>query len=178
MKSKLIAVSAVSAGFSAIFLTFGAYFEFFDLVGVVFASIFAVLPIYFNSYKGCFLSYLSGGVIAFIFSGFNIFSIVFPIYFLFFGLYPPIKYIAYDKNFNKTLFTVLTLVWCIIAAVGSYYYYILIIGEELFVGLPQFIVDYAILFVILVAILFYFVFDRFVRVARILIQRNLGRFIK
>ena len=35
MKSKIIAVSAIAAGFVAIFLTLGAYIEFIDLIGVV-----------------------------------------------------------------------------------------------------------------------------------------------
>lgn len=178
MKSKIIAVSAFSSAFSALFLTIGAYFEFFDLIGVVFASIFTVLPIYFNSYKGCFLSYLVGGIIAFIFSGFNLLSIVFPIYFLFFGIYPTIKYIAIDKNFNKTLFTILTLIWAIASAIGAFYYYVLIVGQDLFTGLPEFFSNYAILFVILVGIIFYFVFDRFVFVARGLVYKYLGKIIK
>lgn len=178
MKSKVIAVSAFSAAFSALFLTFGAYFEFFDLIGVVFASIFSILPIYFNSYKGCFLSYLAGGVIAFIFSGFNLLSIVFPLYFLFFGLFPTIKYMGMDKNFNNVLFTILTLVWCVLSAVGAYYYYMIVLGVSFFTSLPQVFTDFALIFVFLVAVVFYFVFNKFVLVARLLINKYLGKIIK
>lgn len=178
MKSKVIAISAFASAFSALFLTIGAYFEFFDLIGVVFASVFTVLPIYFNSYKGCFLSYLAGGIIAFIFSGFNIFSIVFIMYFLFFGLFPTIKYISTDKNFNKTIFNFVSIIWCILSAIAVYYYYLMVLGESFFTGLPQFFIEYAIVFVILFGVVVYFVFNRFVSIARILINHYLRKIIK
>ena len=86
MKSKTIALSAISAGFVAIILTVGAYVEFTDVFMLAVSSIFVLLPLYFNSYKGSILAFIVGGVIAFLVSGFNILSIVFPSYFGFFGI--------------------------------------------------------------------------------------------
>ena len=71
MKSKIISISAISAGFIAILLTIGSYFEITDLITTVVASCLVLLPLYYNSYKGMILTYLVGGVIAFMFSGFN-----------------------------------------------------------------------------------------------------------
>ena len=87
MKSKVLALSAVSASFIAVFLTLGAYIELVDLVAVVVASIFVLLPLYMKSYKGSLLAYLAGGLLAFLISGFNILSLVFPAYFAFFGIF-------------------------------------------------------------------------------------------
>ena len=46
------------------------------------------------------LAYLAGGVIAFLCSGFNILSLVFPAYFLFFGVYPIVKTKLVETNFR------------------------------------------------------------------------------
>ena len=53
MKSKFIAISAVSASFVAIVLIVGAYISFFDVYALLLSSVFVILPLYFNTYKGC-----------------------------------------------------------------------------------------------------------------------------
>ena len=116
MKSKIISLSAVSAAFTAIALTVGAYFEFADVFALVISSVFVILPIYLKSYKGSLLAYLAGGIIAFLCSGFNILSLVFPAYFLFFGIYPIIKTKLIETNFNKYVGFVFGLIWFIIIA--------------------------------------------------------------
>lgn len=65
MKSRVIALSAISAAFVALFLTLGAYIEFINIISVIVASVFIVLPMYENSKLGSFLAFLAGGVIAF-----------------------------------------------------------------------------------------------------------------
>ena len=62
MKSKLLSISAVSAGFVAVFLLIGAYFEIADLFTSVISSVFVTLPLYYKSYKASFLAFLAGGV--------------------------------------------------------------------------------------------------------------------
>ena len=86
MKSKLITISAISSALITIVLTIGAYIEVADLLALVVATIFVALPLYFNSYIASILSFLAGGILALIFSGFNFLSVVFPAYFGFFGL--------------------------------------------------------------------------------------------
>ena len=49
MKTKLIALSAISAALTAIMLSLGAIFELIDLVVVCFAPIFFSMPLYFDS---------------------------------------------------------------------------------------------------------------------------------
>ncbi|MDY6367007.1 MAG: hypothetical protein SPL13_00600 [Clostridia bacterium] len=177
MKTRVLTLSAISASFVALFLTLGAYIEFIDLLAVIIASIFVLLPIYYESYLGCFLTYLAGGALAFIISQFNFLSLVFPLFFGFFGLYPFLMCMSADKKFNRILFIVLSLIWCIAATYGTYFYYTLIM-KNILEGLPEFIVDniYIVLFVL--GVIVYFLFDRFVFSARILINRYLGKVIK
>ena len=177
MKSKIIAVSAISAALTAVFLIIGAYFELADLFAVIIASCFPLMPLYFKSYKGCFLSYLVGGIIAFLCSGFNVYSIVFPSYIALFGIYPIIRCKMQDANINKVFRILIGLVWFIAAFYGLYFYYTLIMNG-LFDGLPQWMTVYSIYLVGLVAVLFYFVYDRFVLVVRKVTQVYLDKILK
>lgn len=177
MKSKVLSLSAISAAFIALTLTVGAYLEIADLFAIVISSVFVLLPLYLSSYLGSTLAYLAGGVIAFLFSGFNIMSIVFPSYFAFFGLYPIVRAKMTDKKTNKYLSLIIGLIWCVAAAYGIYFYYTAVIGG-LFDGLPQWIMDYAIVFVGVVAVIFYFIYDRFITVIRTFIDRYLGKIVK
>ena len=102
MKSKIISLSAISAGFVAISLIIGAYIEITDLFMVVVASVFVLLPLYLKSYKGSFLAFLAGGVIAVLCSGFNL-ALIFPAYFAFFGIYPIVKNYLEEKRDLKHL---------------------------------------------------------------------------
>ena len=177
MKTRVLTLSAVSAALVALFLTLGAYVSFIDLISVLIASVFVILPIYYGSYLGCFLTYLAGGVLAFLFSQFNFLSLVFPTYFGFFGIYPFLMCMAYDKRFNRLLFVVLSLIWCIAVTFGTFFYYTLVM-ENVLDGLPQIITDniYYVLFVL--GVIIYFIFDRFVFSVRIIINRYLGKIIK
>ena len=177
MKSKLIALSAISAGFVGIILTVGAYFELVDLFTLVISSVFVILPLYYNSFKSAFLTFLAGGVIAFLFSGFNIFTVVFPAYFLFFGLYPIVKFFTQDKRVNKTLFFILGLVWCVLSIFGIYYFYVFVMKIP-FDGIPKFIADYIEVFIGLLGVVFYLVYDRYLFVMRSFTHKYLSKIIK
>ena len=98
MNSRLIALSAVSAGLSAVFLTLGAYFQVVDIFCIVLAAIPVTLPLYRESPLAAVLSFLAGGLLAFIFAGMNIMSLVFPAYFAFFGWHPIVNYLFRKKN--------------------------------------------------------------------------------
>lgn len=177
MKSKLISLSAISASFVAIFLTIGSYLQFADLFMLVISSIFVLLPLYYNSYKGSILAFLVGGILAFLLSGLNYLSIIFPAYFVFAGIYPIIKCKMMDKNFNNKIGMIIGLVWAIIAFYGCYFYYTLIM-KGILTGIPDWLYDYIIYGVGLIAIIFYFVFDRFVVVMRSTLNKYLTRIIK
>lgn len=177
MKSKVLAISAISASFIAIILTMGAYIELIDLVAIVLSSVFVMLPLYYKSYLGGWLSCLAGGLIAFMCSGFNIMSLVFPAYFGFFGVYPLVKAKLVEKNINKWISLFVGLIWCVVAIFGIYFYYTIVMGE-VFDGLPQWVTDYILIIVGVVAVAFYFVYDRFLFVARMMIDRYVGKIIK
>lgn len=188
MKSKVIALSAISAAFVAIFLTFGAYVEFFDLIAVVVASVFVILPSYRESRLGCFLAYLVGGFIGFLFSGLNIASIVFPAYFAFFGLMPVMNLFA-EKKLNKKLWFFIKLVWAVGVAYLLLWYYTAIMNMPIEYTFSLFgksfdLTDveniyYTFLVVYGVfAVIFFAVYDRFVYVARFSVNKLLNRIIK
>ena len=177
MKSKIIAISAISSGLVALFLTIGAYFELVDVFTIVIASIFVTLPLYYQSYKGSWLCFLAGGLIAFMFSGFNLLSLVFPAYFAFFGIYPIVRCKMLEKNFNKFWGYVVGLVWFIIVAFGLYFYYTQFMGVAL-TGLPSWFIDYILIFVGLFAFVFFFIFDKFVLVTRKVADYYLNKIIK
>lgn len=178
MRSRLVALSAISAGLTAIPLIVGAVFEFSDIFALVVASVFVCLPLYYKSYKACFLAYLAGGVVGLLCGGLaNITSIVFPAYFAFFGIYPIIKNKMVEKSLNNYLGFVLGFIWCVVASYGIYYYY-LFVANGVFDGLPSWLIDYAVYGVAVFALVFFIVYDRFIVVMRLFIDKYLGRIIK
>ncbi len=180
MKSKIIAISSISAGLTAICLTMGAYIEAMDLIALVLSSVFVVMPLYFNSYKGAFLSFGVGGVIAFMLAGFNIFSVVFPAYFLFFGVYPILKALSIEKRFNVIACKIIGLIWSVLVIYGLYYFYLYVMNMN-FDDLPSwanFVVENIEIFVGVLGIVFYFVYDRYVVVTKRVIDYYLYKVIK
>ena len=189
-KSKIIATSAVSASLVAISLTFGAYVSLIDVFSVVIASFFVILPLYVGSYKGCFLSFFVGGIIAFFISGFNLLSIVFPSYFLYFGIYPIVRLIVGKKSENvdydeskgkkrarKIIVAVIGEVWTVAVFYGIYFYYTLVMNLPIN-DLPEFVANNVYLFIAVVGLVFYFIFDRFVIVSKNFYENFLDRIIK
>lgn len=178
MKSKVLALSAISAGIIAILLTIGSIFNFADICVVIFTSLVIILPIYLKSYKGAFLSFLVGGVIALFTSiQYLSLSIVLPAYASFFGIYPIIRLLMMEKNVNKWIIFIVGTIWCIACFYGLYFYCLGIIGLS-FEGVPAFIQQYILLFIPPVAFIFYVVYDRFILVGKKLFDKYLPKIIK
>lgn len=177
MKSKLLALSAISAGLVAISLTIGAYLEIADLCALVISSVFVTLPLYYKSYKGSFLCALAGGIIAFMISGFNVMSVVFPSFVLFFGLYPIVKCFMLEKHVRKWIQIIIGAVWFIAIAYGMYFYYTLIMGE-VFNDLPAVIIDNILYIIAPIALGIYFLYDKFIMVFRLFTDKYIARIIK
>ena len=176
MKSKVVSLSAISASFIAVALIIGTYFELADLFMLVIASIFVLLPLYLKSYKGSFLAFLSGGVIALLISGFNL-ALIYPAYFGFFGIYPLVKIKMLEKNVKKLLNVIIGLVWFLVISYICYYYYVFVLGG-VFEGLPNWIEKYLIYFLGVIAVVFYFVYDRFVVVMKYNLDKYLSKIVK
>ncbi len=176
MKSKLIAISAISAGFIAIFLTVGAYVQVADLFVLVVSSVFTLMPLHHKSYKASILAYLAGGVIAFLFSGFNLLSVVFPAYFAYFGIYPVIKQLMLEKKVNKIVCTVIGLVWCVVAVFGIYFYYTFVM-HEVFTDI-EWLANYIYPILGLISVVFYFVFDYSLIMVKRVMDNYLNRISK
>ena len=176
MKSRVIAISAISASFVAISLTLGSYFPVIDLASVILASAFVVLPLYYNSFTGSILACIAGSVLAFLFSGFNIFSIVVPSFLLFFGAYPIVKHKMIQKNFNKILGLVINIIWFMAVVYGIYFYNLFVIGLN-FENLPEWVSDYMLLIVSVLAIPIYFLYERYVIIVKRVADRYLQRIL-
>lgn len=177
MKSKTLALSAISAGFIAIALAIGANFEFVDLFALVVASVFVLLPLHLNSYKGAILTFLAGGILGALFGFLNFFTVVFPAYFGFFGVYPIVKFFMQKKGVKRYVINIIGLIWCVGAVFGIYYFYVLVMNIP-FSGMPNWVAKYIEIVVALVGILFYFVFDRYLDVMRIITDKYLKKIIK
>ena len=177
MKSKVISLSAISAGFIAILLTVGAYFEFADIISIVLASCITLLPLYYGSYKGAILTYLVGGVIAFMFSGFNLYSLVFPSYFIFGGIYPIISTYFRERKGKKVSVYIVGAIYSALFFVGIYYYYVFFMKMAT-TDLPQIIQNNIVVFMALFGVIFYFIFDRFIVLVRRVSNYYLSRIIK
>ncbi len=177
MKSKIIALSAISASFVAIVLTLGAYVEVVDLGAVVLSSIFVTLPLYLKSKTGSFLTYLAGGVIGFMISGFNIMSVVFPAYLAFFGIFPIVSAIMKEKKVNSYLIFFIGLVWCVAVIYGIYFYYTAVMHLT-FNDLPLWISNNIYWVIAGISLIFYLLYERFLYVTSLLSNRYLQRIIK
>ena len=178
MKSKVISLSAISASFIAIALIIGTYFEILDFFMLVTASVFVLLPLYLNSYKGSFLAYLVGGIIAILCGGFN-FTLIYPAYFLFFGVYPIINHKMMQKNVKKWLKIIIGLLWFILVAYICYFYYTLVLDLKVVIeGAPQWLDNFIVYGVGLLAVVFYFIYDRFITVIKFVMDKYLYRIIK
>lgn len=180
MKSKIISISAIGAGLAAIALTIGAYVELADMFALVISSAFVILPLYYDSYKGSVLSFLAGGLLAFLFSGFNFLSLVFPSYFVFFGIYPIISDYMLKRKVKKPLYYVIGLIWCVLYAVGAYFYYFKVMQMPIgsYPVWAEFIAQNLLWFVIGFAVIFYFIYDRYIIVLKRFIDKYLSRVIK
>ena len=180
MKSKVLAISAIAAGFVAISLTVGAYLDVADLFALIVSSVFVMLPLYYDSYKGCFLSFGVGGALAMLFSLPKFYSIVFPSYFLFFGLYPVISELARSKGVNKVVRVVVGIVWSVLYFYGAFFYYTRLLGLSLgsFPQAFKWLENNLVYFIGAFAVVFYFIYDRFIVVVKRVIDVYLSKIIK
>lgn len=179
MKSKVVALSAISAAFVAVLLTVGALVDFIDVFMITAASVFVTLPLYYKSYKGSILCYLAGGMIGALSAlglGKLISSVVIPSYFIFFGIYPIILKILKEKKVHKAIYFLIGLLWCVATIYGMYFYYVKIIG--IMDNLPQVIADNIYWFIALAGVIFFFVYERFLTVSSMLSDKVIKRILK
>ncbi len=181
MKSRVITVSAISAGLVAICLTVGIYINLVDVFSLILSSVLVIFPLYLKSYKGSLMAYLVGGLLGLIFGWFNfVYSFVFPAYFAFFGIYPIVNCFFKDKQVKRYISHLVGLVWCVATFYGIYFYYTMVMNLD-FSNLPDYlswINDYIIYAVGVLGLIFYFIYDRFITIIRTLIDRYLGKIIK
>ena len=181
MKSRLIAISAISSALVALCLILGVFFNVADVFMLLISSAFVILPLYCKSYKACFLTYLAGGVVGLLlgFSSFTV-TFIFPAYFAYFGIFPIISCVLREKRVSKILSVTIGIIWSIAVFYGIYFYCLFIIGLDTS-DVPYYlrwISDNIIYIMGIFGVIFYFVYDRFVFVVKVLIDRYLHKIIK
>lgn len=177
MKSKVLAISAISASLTAICLAIGTYIEIAEFLALVLSSIMVILPLYYRSYKGAFLCYIVGGLIGLTLSAFNLLSFVYPAYFLFFGIYPIVSNIFIEKQLNKYICLVIGLIWCLLCVYGIFFYCLFVLNMTMS-EFPLWIVENVYFLLVPLGVVFFFIYDRYIKVSKILLDRYLGKIIK
>ena len=72
---------------------------------------------------------------------------------------------------------IIGLVWCVAAVYGLYFYYSSVIGLSL-ADLPYWIADYILIILAPVGVIFFVIYDRYVIVMKLFLDKILGRIIK
>ena len=85
--------------------------------------------------------------------------------------------VMFQKRINKYVSFIVGLIWFILVAVGLYYYYTMFMGIAID-DIPAWLGDKILIVVVIIAVVFFTVFDRFVIVVRRVINYYLKRFIK
>lgn len=190
MKSRVIALSAISASFCALLLTLGAYFEVVDLISVTVATVFIILPYYYGSKKGCILAGIVGGVIAMLISGFNFISLVFPFYFLFTMPFTLLNVLCSESKFIKSgVGFLVKILWTLAVGYFLLWYYTYVIGVPITYDFTLFgktfdlsakenIYYYFLLAYGLLLMVFFLVYDRFIVVTKKATDKLLKRILK
>ncbi len=164
---KLIALSALTATFSIVFLVFGAYFSTFDLSCLFMASVAIMFPLSKDSVKGAFLAYLATVLLSLILVGGKFYVSI--LYAVFFGVYPIVNYFQLKKNKFFSILTIVKGVWFILTLVLMVYLF------KLFIVTNPIIDKYLPLIVVIGGGVFFIFFDyvmlRFQKTTKILINR-------
>lgn len=111
--SKAIALCAISAAFSVVFLALGAFIEVIDIACVMFAGIALMLPLSKKLHLGAFLSYIASFLLGLLFTGAR-FTVLIP-FAVFFGLYPIVNSLQIKYKVNKILALIIKDVWFLLA---------------------------------------------------------------
>ncbi|MBQ8725582.1 MAG: hypothetical protein IJY84_00565 [Clostridia bacterium] len=111
-KSKEIALCAICAGFSLIFMLAGAFISVLDYSAIFMASMTTMVLLAKKSWKGGLMTYLATLCLsAIFFVGYRPELVL--TYGIFFGIHPTVNYIFKEKNFNQVLAFIIKLVWFI-----------------------------------------------------------------
>lgn len=127
--SRTIALCAVSAAFSVIFIIAGTFIDVLDISCLFMASLALMLPLAKGSYAGAFLAYLASGLLGFLLTG--SFRVVLP-YAAFFGLHPIINGLQKKFAINRVLALVIKTLWFAGVMVLCYYLTTMFVFENEF----------------------------------------------
>ena len=164
---KLIAISSISTALGVVFLIIGAYFQTLDLSCLFMASLTVMLPLSKNSVKGAFLTYGATAILAFVFA-INRFHLSL-LYLLFFGVHPIINHFHMKAIKKRWYLFIVKGVLFLIACYLMFYAFSMFLVEN------EFIVSVLPVFIAVLGVLFYIVYDfimlRFQKMTASIIKR-------
>lgn len=149
--SKVIAISALVTAICSVLLVAGAYFPTLSYSAIFLASVFIMLPLSKNTYKGAILSVIASSLLAFLLATFS-FETSLP-FILFFGFHPIINKWFKDKNFNKFLGYLIKDLWFVVAILICYFV------TDMFITENEFFKKYMIYILIFGGSIFFIVYD-------------------
>lgn len=136
--SRVIALSAISTAFTTIFLVIGNWFPTFSLSGAYMASLFMMIPLAKDTYKGAFLSYFATVILTGVFSGFfTRWDALFP-FAVFTGIHPIVNRFFTSKGYvntvlKKVLFIIIKGIWFIGTLILTHFLFEIYTGEVEFI---------------------------------------------
>lgn len=150
--AKSIALSAICAAICALLLCLGEFLPTLSLGAAFTAGIVVMIPLSKNAFKSAMLTYLAGGLLAFMLSYFRYESVL-P-FIAFFGLQPIVNRLEKAKGWNRYLMLLIKDVWFVGVLVGYYFLFNL----TLFDNNPA-LNRFALPILIAGGALFYFIYD-------------------
>ena len=156
-RSKIIALSAISAGFAVICLTAGVFISVFDYSAIFMASLCSMLPLAKKSWQGGVFTYLGTlGLSCIFFVGVRPELVL--TYGIFFGLHPTVNYIFKEKKVNKILGLIIKTVWFVGSIMLVYFMFSGFLFEESLLN-NEFFKKYAYLIIAVVGAVLFIAYD-------------------
>ena len=151
-KSKMIALSAISAALAVLFLALGAVVPVFDYSGIFIASVCMTIPLTKKSVWSGVMSYIASALLSLLFVG-GRFEITFS-FAVFFGLHPAVNFIFGKIRLNKILAVVIKDIWFVASLLLIYALFKEFVGFE-----HELLQKYAVLVLIVCGGLIFIVYD-------------------
>ena len=128
-RSRVIALSAISAGFAVLFMLAGAVIPVLDYSAIFMASLCTMIPLAKKSWQGGLMTYLATSLLCFIFFiGVNPAMVV--TFAIFFGAHPTVSFILRERRLNNILSMAIKTLWFVASAIVIYVFFSSFLFEE------------------------------------------------
>ena len=172
-KSKMVALCAISTGFSILCLTAGVFITLLDYSGIFMASLCTMIPLAKKSFKGGLMTYLATLCLASIFFV-GVKPEIVLTFGVFFGAHPAVSYILREKKVNNVISLVIKTVWFVGAILLIYTLFSAFLFEESLLNNEVF-KKYAYLILSIVGALLFVVYDLLIARFQTMLDRTIDK---